>query len=54
MNQTDPDRTMSWFIDQLSAAEAAGEKVHIVAHIPGPDGELLEGWAINYYSAINR
>jgi sphingomyelin phosphodiesterase len=35
LNETDPDGTMTWFINQLSEAELAGDKVHVVAHIPG-------------------
>ncbi|CAJ0567409.1 unnamed protein product, partial [Mesorhabditis spiculigera] len=54
INQTDPDGTMSWLIAQLYAAEQAGDKVHVTAHIPGGDGECLEGWAINYYKVMNR
>uniref|UniRef100_A0A7E4W9P3 Sphingomyelin phosphodiesterase n=1 Tax=Panagrellus redivivus TaxID=6233 RepID=A0A7E4W9P3_PANRE len=54
VNQTDPDGTMTWFLKQLADAEAAGDKVQIVAHIPGNDNEMLEGWAINYYHAVNR
>ncbi|KAK0405862.1 hypothetical protein QR680_018243 [Steinernema hermaphroditum] len=54
INQTDPDGTMTWFINQLADAEAAGDKVHVVSHIPGGDTEALEGWAHNYYKVINR
>ncbi|TKR82050.1 hypothetical protein L596_015827 [Steinernema carpocapsae] len=54
VNQTDPDGTMTWFINQLADAEAAGDKVHVVSHIPGGDTEALEGWAHNYYKVINR
>uniref|UniRef100_A0A914E8U7 Sphingomyelin phosphodiesterase n=1 Tax=Acrobeloides nanus TaxID=290746 RepID=A0A914E8U7_9BILA len=54
LNQTDPDGTMSWLIEQLAVAEYEGDKVQIVAHIPGSDGEAYEGWAINYYNAVNR
>uniref|UniRef100_A0A0K0FK32 Sphingomyelin phosphodiesterase (inferred by orthology to a human protein) n=1 Tax=Strongyloides venezuelensis TaxID=75913 RepID=A0A0K0FK32_STRVS len=54
INQTDPDGSMSWFEKQLHDAEVAGDKVHIVAHIPGGDSEALEGWATNYYNIINR
>lgn len=45
---------MSWLVEQLSQAELAGDKVHIVAHIPGGNGEALEGWSLNYYNIINR
>uniref|UniRef100_A0A914PM50 Sphingomyelin phosphodiesterase n=1 Tax=Panagrolaimus davidi TaxID=227884 RepID=A0A914PM50_9BILA len=54
INQTDPDGTMTWFLEQLEDAERNGDKVHVVAHIPGGGGEALEGWAINYYNAVNR
>ena len=54
INQTDPDGTMTWFVNQLLEAEKAGDKVQIVAHIPGSGSEALEGWAINYYNAVNR
>ena len=45
---------MTWFIEQLEDAERNGQKVQIVAHIPGGSSEALEGWAINYYNAVNR
>uniref|UniRef100_A0A7I4Z2W4 Sphingomyelin phosphodiesterase n=1 Tax=Haemonchus contortus TaxID=6289 RepID=A0A7I4Z2W4_HAECO len=54
INQTDPDGTLTWLIKQLHDAEAVGDRVHIVAHIPGGNGEALEGWALNYYNVINR
>lgn len=68
MNQTDPDGTFSWVVNELLAAEQAGDKVWVVAHIPGGisllllvdflcilgDSEALEGWALNYYKAVNR
>jgi sphingomyelin phosphodiesterase len=54
INQTDPDGTMTWLLEQLEDAERNGDKVHLVAHIPGGDSEALEGWAINYYNAVNR
>ncbi|PAV74545.1 hypothetical protein WR25_26820 [Diploscapter pachys] len=45
---------MSWLLSQLKDAEDAGDKVHIVSHINGGDGESLEGWDINFYNAVNR
>uniref|UniRef100_A0A914DSH6 Sphingomyelin phosphodiesterase n=1 Tax=Acrobeloides nanus TaxID=290746 RepID=A0A914DSH6_9BILA len=54
LNQTDPDGTMSWLSEQLAIAEYAGDKVQIVAHIPGSASEAYEGWAINYYNLVNR
>ncbi|CAD6185574.1 unnamed protein product [Caenorhabditis auriculariae] len=54
INQTDPDGTMTWFINQLYDAEKAGDHVHVVAHIPGADGECLQGWGLMYYKVLNR
>ncbi|PAV79279.1 hypothetical protein WR25_00538 isoform O [Diploscapter pachys] len=54
INQTDPDGTMSWLSDQLLDAEKAGDKVHIVAHIPPGTAEALEGWSLNYYKLAIR
>jgi len=34
INQTDPDGTMSWLVDELYQAERSSIYVHIMAHIP--------------------
>ena len=34
LNLTDPLGELKWLIDELFKAEAAGEKVHILGHIP--------------------
>ncbi|CAI4226353.1 unnamed protein product [Auanema sp. JU1783] len=54
VNQTDPDNSMSWFIKQLDDAEKAGDKVHVIAHIPGGTPEGMEGFSLNYYRAMIR
>ncbi|PAV76775.1 hypothetical protein WR25_16225 [Diploscapter pachys] len=54
VNATDPDDTLQWLSDQLLDAEKAGDKVQIIAHINGGDGESLEGWDENYYKIVNR
>ncbi|CAD6195707.1 unnamed protein product [Caenorhabditis auriculariae] len=54
INQSDPDSSMSWFVQELYQAEQAGEAVFVMAHIPPGDSECLEGWAINYYRVIQR
>ncbi|CAI4226979.1 unnamed protein product [Auanema sp. JU1783] len=54
INDTDPDGTMAWVIEQLLDAENAGDKVHVVSHIPGGDSEAREGYALNYYKVTNR
>ncbi|KAI6204931.1 Sphingomyelin phosphodiesterase [Aphelenchoides besseyi] len=54
LNQTDPDGTLKWLVDELYDAEQRGIAVHIMAHIPPGNSECLEGWARNYYRIIAR
>uniref|UniRef100_A0A0N4ZPK3 Sphingomyelin phosphodiesterase n=1 Tax=Parastrongyloides trichosuri TaxID=131310 RepID=A0A0N4ZPK3_PARTI len=54
LNQTDPDESLSWLVNELYRAELDGVYVHILAHVPPGDGECLEGWSRNYYRIINR
>ncbi|GMS90922.1 hypothetical protein PENTCL1PPCAC_13097, partial [Pristionchus entomophagus] len=54
INQTDPDGTLTWLIDELLDSEAKGEKVHIISHIPAGDDFCLKGWAHNFYDIVNR
>lgn len=54
VNESDPDGTMTWLVNELASAEAAGQYVHILAHIPPGNEECLEGWAKNYYRVVNR
>ncbi|GMR37060.1 hypothetical protein PMAYCL1PPCAC_07255 [Pristionchus mayeri] len=54
LNQSDPDGTMTWFVEELKKAELAGENVHILAHIPPGYYDCLEGWSRNYYRVIQR
>lgn len=45
---------MTWFSNQLQDAEKAGDRVQILAHVPGGDGEAFPAWAMNYYQLVNR
>uniref|UniRef100_A0A914DRP3 Sphingomyelin phosphodiesterase n=1 Tax=Acrobeloides nanus TaxID=290746 RepID=A0A914DRP3_9BILA len=54
INQTDPDGTMTWLIDQLAEAEYYGDKVQIIAHVPPGESEAFESWSMVYYNAVNR
>ncbi|KAI6224331.1 Sphingomyelin phosphodiesterase [Aphelenchoides fujianensis] len=54
LNQSDPDGTLKWLVDELYDAEQRGIVVHIMAHIPPGDSECLEGWARNYYRIVTR
>ncbi|GMT36587.1 hypothetical protein PFISCL1PPCAC_27884, partial [Pristionchus fissidentatus] len=54
LNQSDPEGTMTWFVEQLHKAELAGENVHVLAHIPPGYDDCLEGWSRNYYRIVQR
>ena len=43
LNQTDPDGTLSWLIDELYRSESVGHSAYILAHIPPGNEECLEG-----------
>ena len=43
-----------WLIDQLLEAEAAGEKVHILSHVPPGNAECLGAWGREYSRIISR
>ncbi|XP_070605448.1 sphingomyelin phosphodiesterase [Erythrolamprus reginae] len=52
INSTDPAGQLQWLVGVLQGAEAAGEKVHIIGHIP--PSHCLRSWGWNYYRIINR
>uniref|UniRef100_A0A914H3H8 Sphingomyelin phosphodiesterase n=1 Tax=Globodera rostochiensis TaxID=31243 RepID=A0A914H3H8_GLORO len=54
LNQTDPDGSLTWLVDQLWTVEKANESVYILAHMPPGDRECLESWSRNYYRIVNR
>lgn len=54
LNQTDPDNTLAWLIEELLDAERANDKVHIIGHIPNGDNSCLPVWSRNYYEIVNR
>lgn len=45
---------MSWLITQVAEAEAVGDKVQIIAHIPPGESEAFESWSLVYYNMVNR
>lgn len=54
INQTDPDSALAWLTQELLEAEQAGDKVHIIGHVPSGEDYCFETWSRNYYSIINR
>lgn len=45
---------LQWFHDVLLEAEKAGEKVHVLSHVPTNDGWCYEKWTYNYHLIIER
>jgi sphingomyelin phosphodiesterase len=45
---------LQWFHDTLLAAEQAGEKVHVLIHIPSGDGSCYQIWSREYRRIIDR
>jgi len=52
IKSADPAGQLQWFADTLLKAEQAGEKVHVIGHIP-PD-HCMKWFSYNYYSIISR
>ena len=50
----DSSGALQWLVSVLADAEAAGEKVHIMSHIPPGNGDCLGGWGRNYARIIER
>jgi len=50
----DPDGQLAWLVDQLAEAEAAGEKVHIISHVPPGKVDCYGSWAREFSKIINR
>jgi sphingomyelin phosphodiesterase len=45
---------LQWFHDTLLAAEAAGQKVHVLAHILSGGGSCFRYWSREYRRVIDR
>lgn len=45
---------MQWFHNTLLAAEQAGERVHILKHIPTNGGSCFKWWSQQYRRVIDR
>ncbi|NXN97964.1 ASM phosphodiesterase, partial [Rhinopomastus cyanomelas] len=52
VNSTDPAGQLRWLVEVLAEAESAGDKVHIIGHIP--PGHCLRAWSWNYYRIVYR
>ncbi|KAG0362701.1 hypothetical protein BGZ54_008516, partial [Gamsiella multidivaricata] len=50
----DPNGMIKWFINQLQAAEDAGERVWIIAHFNPSQINCLQNWSAQYYEIVQR
>lgn len=47
-------QAMQWLHDTLLAAEQAGERVHILKHIPSGGGSCYKWWSQQYRRVVDR
>lgn len=45
---------LQWLVEELYSAEQAGERVHLLSHVPSGNHECLGGWGREYSRIINR
>ncbi|XP_023942444.2 sphingomyelin phosphodiesterase 1 [Bicyclus anynana] len=50
----DSKQHLDWLVDELSKAELAGERVHILAHMPPGIADLTHSWTREYNRIVNR
>ncbi|KAH8428809.1 sphingomyelin phosphodiesterase [Aspergillus melleus] len=50
----DPDGLLAWLIDELTAAESAGQRVWLVAHIPHGGPDTLHDYSAAFDRVVNR
>ncbi|KAK3927643.1 Sphingomyelin phosphodiesterase [Frankliniella fusca] len=53
-NPVDPSGQLAWLVDVLLEAEAAGEKVHILSHIPPGSADCLVAWSREFAKIVDR
>ncbi|XP_049870349.1 sphingomyelin phosphodiesterase-like [Pectinophora gossypiella] len=51
---TDAKKHLDWLVEELYSAEQAGDKVHILAHIPPGVSDLTAQWTREYNRIVNR
>lgn len=54
LENADPVGELQWLIDTLATAEASGELVHILGHIPPGGGDCDHIWSHVYTQIITR
>ncbi|XP_037092750.1 sphingomyelin phosphodiesterase-like [Pollicipes pollicipes] len=54
LDSVDPSGELQWLADQLQEAEDAGEKVHLLSHIPPGITDCLPVWSHQFNRIVNR
>lgn len=54
INNVDPVAQLQWLVETLAAAEAAGEAVHILGHIPSGEGDCEHTWSHVFNQIVYR
>ena len=54
MDFSDPGDLLAWLVQQLLRAEEAGERVHILSHVPVGKPECLGAWGREYTRIVER
>lgn len=50
----DPFDHLKWLVSVLEQAEADGESVHIISHVPTSDSSCLRIWSEQYRKIVDR
>lgn len=50
----DPAGHLKWLAAELQAAEDAGDKVHIIGHVPPDNRECTQAWLHNFIRIVDR
>lgn len=53
-DEVDPFGQLQWLVDVLTQAELAGERVHILSHIPSGGGSCLKNWSVQMRRIVDR
>lgn len=53
-NDEDPYDQLRWLVEVLAQAEANGESVHILSHVPTGDNTCFKVWSQQYRRIVER
>ncbi|CAG2104942.1 unnamed protein product [Medioppia subpectinata] len=53
-NPNDPGQQLKWLVRELAAAEASGQSVHIIGHIPPDNTQCISQFVHNYLRIVQR